>query len=94
MNTLESPSTRSRSEVADACDWVDRFLDLAGDVALDGLGRRAGVRDLDDDERERDVGPEIDRKPREREEPERDEREHHRREDGPLDRRVGEEHRR
>ena len=95
MKIEESPSSEVEVSVPDPGDRVDRLLDLPRDVALHRFRRGARVDRLHHDEGEGDVRPLVDRQPPVREEAQRDQRQHqHGREDGPLDRDVGEEHRR
>ena len=85
---------RDRVHVLDAGDRVHRLLDLAAHLAFHRLGRRPGKLGEDRQHRNLDLGHEVDRQTPEREQPERHEGEHHhRRDDGPLDREIGEEHR-
>ena len=58
--TIDWPSSEREVSVLSAGDGVDRFLDLAADLALDRLGRGAGIIGGDDHDREVDVGELVD----------------------------------
>ncbi len=66
----------ARGQLVDAGHRVDRLLDLARDLVLDDLGRRAGVVDLHHHGREVDVGELIDLQPLVRKQPQHDEGQH------------------
>ena len=84
---------RRRVDLVDAADARQSILDAVDDLALDDVGRRAGVADADEDDRRLDVGELVGLQLVERGEPERDEREHrHDGDDRPLDGEVGNEH--
>ena len=75
-----------RDHFLHAVDAGDRVLDRAGDERLDFFGAGAGERHDDVDEREVDLGEEVDAQPRHRDDAEHHEaHDDHRREDGPFD---------
>ena len=84
---------RARLHALHAVDAGDRILDRLGHQRLDFLGRRARVDDADVDEREADVGNEVDAEPRHRHDAEHHEaHDDHRREDGTADGDIGDPH--
>ena len=57
---LRDAFDRSRTQLVDAADRVDGFLDLLGDLGLDLLRRCTGIDDRDRDRREIDLRKKID----------------------------------
>ena len=85
-NRGRQPLARVRADAVDAVERDDGVLDGLADVLLDLFWRRAGVRDGDGDERERDVGEEIGADARQAHEAEHHQRgDDHHREDGAPD---------
>jgi hypothetical protein len=86
---------RARRQRLEAGDRVDRLLDLAADLGLDGLRRGAGVLGGDDDDRKVDVGELVDAELAVREQAHHQQRHHHHGgEDRVVDGDLGELHRR
>ncbi len=82
-----------RLDVAHALDGVDRLLDPLRHLALDGLGTRARIDRGDGDDRDLDLGEEVDIQlavGRDTDDGER--RHHHGREDRVLDGEIAQEH--
>ena len=73
---LRDALDRRRAQLVDAADRVDRLLDLFGDLGLDLLRRRTGIRDRHRDRREIDLWKEVDAERQERERADHDERHH------------------
>ena len=67
----------ARGDALDAGDAVERLLDRLGHLALDRLGRRARVGDVDEGDRRRDVGHLLDAQLAVREQAEHAQRHHH-----------------
>ena len=81
------------AHLVDAGDALQRLLDAVDELALDGVGRRAGVVDADHQHRLLDIGDLVDAQLVQREQPERHQRDDDDdRGDRPLDAEVGEEH--
>ena len=90
---LREPVGRRRVELVDAADARELVLESRHDLALDDVGRRAGIGDADEDDRLVEIGELVRIQPRERREPEHDESDHRDdRDDRSLDGEVGNEH--
>ena len=91
--TFDTPFAGDRAQLVDALDGVDRLLDRLGDAALHLLDAGAAQRGGDGDDREVDVGEEIDPELPVREQPEHDqEADEHGRDDRAADAEIDDLH--